>query len=808
MSLDPRRSIRPLEAGPHEPRAPGAKDELLFGWDPRPGIVSVWADRRGFASIWSRGERGVVLTREPFRAWVLAASTKLLDVAGSAAGRVACEELGGEHGSYRYLLSAPTFDAIEGALVTGARRLGRTIERLGDLGSEIHQLGSIEQFLVGSGCAYFRDLQYGDLSRMQIDFETTSLDPARGHIFLAAVRHGSFETTLEAPGEEDERRLVVDLIALIAARDPDVIENHNLFGFDLPFLATRAARWGIALAIGRGGTLARNARAPGRAGARGQMRMRAPGRELMDTMDAVRRYDFVARDLPSHGLKDVARHFGVAPAQRVYVRGSETYATYLRDAARLRAYALDDVREVDALSSRLFPATFELARLAPRRYSELSAAGPAMGVLEPILVRGYVRARAPLPAKAEAASDLPPHAGGAVHLFAAGVAHRVVKADVASLYPSLMCAFRVGPSSDRLGILLATVERLLALRLAHKAAARELRVDHSPEASRHEALQAAMKLVINSAYGYMGAGGMALFADRAAADEVTRRGRELLGGLLEDLRARGASLLEADTDGVYFAVPEGTTEAEERALVTAVAARLPEGIRLEYEGRYRAMFSYEVKNYALLGYDGELLIRGVALRSSRAEPFGARFLREALAGVLRGDAADVRASFLRTLSELRTRALPARDVATRVRITKSPGEYLYARAAHREAPYEALLAAGRRTWVVGARVRYYRSLTGSYRLVDDDADDPEKAPRDYDVDHYEQVLVRSFASRLARAYRAEDFERLFRTEGQTGLFDGPIDRIETVLTRTDSPHGATLRDSVHGGCTEPGSPSG
>ena len=37
-----------------------------------------------------------------------------------------------------------------------------------------------------------------------------------------------------------------------------------------------------------------------------------------------------------------------------------------------------------------------------------------------------------------------------------------------------------------------------------------------------------MKIVINSAYGYMGAGTMALFADRRAADEVTRRGRAIL----------------------------------------------------------------------------------------------------------------------------------------------------------------------------------------------------------------------------------------------------------------------------------------
>jgi DNA polymerase elongation subunit (family B) len=43
------------------------------------------------------------------------------------------------------------------------------------------------------------------------------------------------------------------------------------------------------------------------------------------------------------------------------------------------------------------------------------------------------------------------HSGAALHLFAAGVAQRVVKADVASLYPSLMRAFRIGPSRDHLG---------------------------------------------------------------------------------------------------------------------------------------------------------------------------------------------------------------------------------------------------------------------------------------------------------------------------------------------------------------------
>ena len=80
-----------------------------------------------------------------------------------------------------------------------------------------------------------------------------------------------------------------------------------------------------------------------------------------------------------------------------------------------------------------------------------------------------------------------------------------------------------------------------------------------------------------------------------------------------------------------------------------VAALLPPLVKLEFEGRYAAMLSHEPKNYALLTYDGKLLLRGVAFRSSRAEPFGEAFLRRAVACLLRDDVPGVRAVYVETL---------------------------------------------------------------------------------------------------------------------------------------------------------------
>jgi DNA polymerase elongation subunit (family B) len=316
-----------------------------------------------------------------------------------------------------------------------------------------------------------------------------------------------------------------------------------------------------------------------------------------------------------------------------------------------------------------------------------------------------------------------------------------------------------------------------------------------------------MKILINSAYGYMGAGSMALFADSRAADEVTRRGRETLDMVLAALRERGIALIEADTDGVYFAVPEDWAVEQEEALVAEVGALLTSGIRLEYEGRYQAMFSHEVKNYALLTYRNELIVRGVALRSSRAEPFGVRFLLQALPMLMRNDIVALRQCYLAVVESLRTRQIPARDLGSKVRLSKSPQAYQASRQNHPEAQYEALLNAGRTNWYPGEQVRFYRAR-GKYVWLPDESDElpqerdwqpstssdgsatvvaaslPKASPaeianrRDYDVDHYIQLLVNSYAARLRKAFVPEDFAQLFRLDGLSGLFDKPIEEIQ------------------------------
>ena len=362
---------------------PRREDEWVWGWDPTPGIVSVWADLDGRATVWRRVAKTGQLAREEtrFRPWLVLDRLEDLQHLGDQLGLDGCErapvtyrELEGP-GTLRYLVSAENGKALIAALLKGAsHRLGHHVSHLREFGKEtVLALAPEEQYLVATGRTYFRDLSFDDLHRMQFDLETTGLNPERDRIFMIALRYPTGETEiLEAPcaGNTGEAALIRGLIAKVTSADPDVIENHNLHGFDLPFLARRAQILGVPLALGRIGPPGLRVRAARRGPAEDsegrRIRYVAPGRELIDTLDAVLRYDFATRELPDHGLKTVARYLGIAGPDREQIRGDQVYAVYRSDPERVRRYATADVNEVAGVARMLGGAAFALAQIAPR----------------------------------------------------------------------------------------------------------------------------------------------------------------------------------------------------------------------------------------------------------------------------------------------------------------------------------------------------------------------------------------------------------------------------------------------------------
>ncbi len=483
------------------------------------------------------------------------------------------------------------------------------------------------QFLLQTRQRLFAEMPYSHLRRCQLDLETGSedgsfSDPSRpgDRILAIGLRFGAVDRTLVLSEMNDasEKELLEEFNRIVNEEDPDTIEGHNVFKFDLDFLRVRCRRLRVPCQWGRFGQKAswRNSRLKVAERWIDFPRCDIPGRTVVDSYLLVHLYDIGARELTSFGLKDVAVMFGItaedaeARGTRTYIDGASIQDAFLHDRQRFLAYLADDLRETRGIVDRLLPTYFEQARTFPILLQDAMLRG-ATAKIDLLFLEEYYHAEesCPLP------SEVQPFEGGFTRSFHEGVFRHVLHFDVASLYPSLLLAIGRNPRSDTLGVFIPLLSRLRDYRLRYKQLAKTAPTEE--ERSEAHARQANFKILINSFYGYLGFSG-ARFGDGELAAEVTRRGRDLLQQLIAEFQKHDCIILEADTDGIYLSSERYSATPE--ALLAAVTGVLPSGIELEFDGRFDAMFCYKAKNYALRD-GGSVIFRGSALRSRGMEPY-------------------------------------------------------------------------------------------------------------------------------------------------------------------------------------------
>lgn len=703
----------------------------LFGFDDTVGVVAVEVgDREAVLFLARDGERGSGEERvrevRPFRPWLLAGEE------AAAAG------------------PEPSADLIPGA--TWTRLQGRGLVWLAELPSwsqfggardrmreggipHLAYGSSVKQFLVRSGVTLFKGLEFNGIRRLQFDLETSTLDPNRpdARIFLIAL--GDNRGGAWLLGGDDEAALLREFVEVVRQVDPDVLEGHNIFGFDLPYLAARAETVGVPLALGRDGStvsFGRERNLPIGGITRPFKPAYVWGRHFTDTLFAVQRFDVARGDLESHSLKNVAIHYGIAPADRVYLDGSQLATIYKTDPERVRTYARQDIEETCRLAELVLPTEFYQTQMVPESYQTVATGGSGEKI-NSLLIREYLSRGYGVP-QPQPAVACP---GGYTEIRETGVLRRVVKADVESLYPSIMLRYGIAPGNDTLGVFLPMLKELTTRRLEAKARAKA----GGPDADYWDGLQSSFKILINSFYGYLGA--LFHFNDYQAATRVTTTGQELVKQVAEALTQSGSRVIEIDTDGVYFVPPAGVeTYEQELAYITTIGEALPPGIVLAHDGRYSAMVSLKIKNYVLVGYNGKKTVKGSSLRSRADEPFGREFLLRAVDYLVADDLAGLAADYQRLYDQISQGKLPPEQFYRRERVTEKTFQS-QAKRKSRE------VAQGLQ---VGDTLTVYQRADGSLGLAENYAGDEDRW-------HYLDKLYR-FAQRLQEALGA-DFDRLF-----------------------------------------------
>ncbi|HZZ19532.1 MAG TPA: DNA polymerase domain-containing protein [Opitutaceae bacterium] len=626
-------------------------------------ICGVWIDADGVAHVsLETGGGGRVEETKPFEpfAW-LSSNPFEAPVAG-----VELETLAGT-AALGVLARAKSLDAFDGFVRTAKESV--PVDSLRPLES---------QFLLQHRARLYGDMSFAKLRRCQVDIETSSADGAfsdaekpEDRVLAIGMRMGGRNKLLllEAMTDEAEKKLLLSFNAELAATDPDVIEGHNIFKFDLDYLRQRSRRQKVPCAWGRFGQKATFRSSKLKVAERwiDFPRCDLPGRAVIDTYLLALLNDISSRELNSYGLKEVAIHFGITEeesSERTYIEGSKIAEAFVNDRARFCAYLEDDLRETQGLGDLLLPTYFEQSRAFPIPLQEATLRGTTVKI-DLLFLEEYYHARQSCPQPPE----IRPFDGGYTRSFNEGVFKHVLHFDVASLYPSLLLNIGRNPGNDTLGVFVPLLRRLLEYRLKYKQIARTSASEE--ERAEAQARQSSYKILINSFYGYLGFSG-ARFGDGELAAEVTRRGRELLQSLIDEFARHGCAILEADTDGIYLSSEEYFEKPEE--LLAKVVPILPPGIELEFDGRYDGMFCYKAKNYALLE-EGKVTLRGSALRSRGIEPY-LKKLTDSLISYLLGVSPDSPVGIVEEYrKKLGERSLVVAEIAKGEVLSMNPDAY-------------------------------------------------------------------------------------------------------------------------------------
>jgi DNA polymerase I len=704
------------------------ENELLFGSDPRQRIVAIELGETGTIKVYRREKDGSIATEiEPFHPFVWCDSD-VVDL------NIGAERLTGDL-RYGWRITVNSWKELI-ALRNGLKTAGRSFFALSD---------PVQHYLTHTGRTLFKGLAFEELRRLQL--EVLSGDE---HLMSVALSDNTGWEELividPANAEESERAALKRVTALIKERDPDVIEGHNLFRFDLPLLVARARKAKVKLDWGRSGGFLRSR--PSRLQIAEKTidypKFAVDGRHFVDTFLLAQFYDVGMRSLSGFERIDVAQHFGLCDSADISsLTGKELEREYAGDSERFRKRALCAVRETRAVADLLSPSYFIQAQIFPYNYQDVIVRGNATRI-NALFLREYYRQRHSIP-------EMPMvrgFEGGYTAIFFTGVARNVWHCDIASLYPSIMLQFDCWPVTDQLQIFRHLLTDLRTFRLEAKASMRAAK-DRNQQQYFH-ALQNTFKILINSFYGYLGFA-QGHFADFDAAACVTQIGRDLLQKMIDWLNTRGAQVIEVDTDGIYFVPPP---DANPDDLRDALAKELPPGIEVEFDEQFDAMFSYKAKNYALLTRKGEVVIKGGALKSRGLEKFQRVFLEEMIKLLMEGKPDAISALRDDFEKKIRDREWHIDMLMKTDTLQDSLDKYrgkIGAGGRNRAAAYELALASGR-NYKPGEQISYYVKATPkkvpayeAAKLVTDF--DPEN--RDENVDYYVaklDELVKKFAN--------------------------------------------------------------
>ncbi|MEW6295818.1 MAG: DNA-directed DNA polymerase [Candidatus Diapherotrites archaeon] len=488
-----------------------------------------------------------------------------------------------------------------------------------------------------------------ELNSVTLDIETYSTtkfsSPKTDPVLIAALSTPhktiliSTRKELKKEGvevKETEKELVEGIVKEIKEKNYDVLITYNGDSFDLPYLKERAKVLGTRFAIGTDGSepLLRS---------HGQYHAaKTKGIQHFDAYQVIRTITkFGIISLVKYDLESVIEALFGEPKEKLTAREIVEIWDMGKNLGELAEYNKSDAVSTQKIALQYMPLYIEIAKLTKETLYEAGRIS-ASGMVEDLLIDKSFHENKLIPnrpkeelTKKRAAQTFK---GGYVKSPEPGLHENIVVLDFRSLHPSIMISHNVSPETldcsccykskknlspsghyfceKNKGFLPSVQEELLNKRIKIKEEMKKLSKKDS-RYSTYYARQYALKILLNSFYGYLGYPRSRWYSFESA-QSVTAWSRHYVREIGSKAEKEEFKILYMDTDSNFLIIPEGKTKEDVEKFVKKINSELPGVMEIEIDGFYkRGIFvtkkegtAAAKKRYALIDYEGNLKIVG------------------------------------------------------------------------------------------------------------------------------------------------------------------------------------------------------
>jgi DNA polymerase elongation subunit (family B) len=570
--------------------------ELIFGNDNRENIVSIEV-HDGYVEVFTEDESGVHSEFIDGNRYWLVAPHKYHNDFQRLKGNL----------YYNYLME---FETKQDYYIARKRLRGKDFFGISN---------SKESVMIYYGLTHFKGMTVDQPSILSFDIESTTLGlNSNSKVLLISNTYRKNGKVTKKLFAYDDYECEADFFDAwcdwVREVNPSIFIGHNIYSFDIPYLDYCAQRAGTSLKLGRDESDVQFSRYESKFRKDGSQfyhykKFQIYGREVVDTLFLSIKYDIVKRKYENYKLKSIIKEEGLEKENRVHYDASLIRDNYKDpiEWKKIKEYCIDDSDDSLALYDLMISAYFYLSQSIPKSFQEImvSASGSQINTL---LIRSYLQKGHSLPKTSEAVE----YEGG-ISRGNHGLFKDVFKIDVASLYPSIMLEYKVyDKRKDPYEHFLKMVDYFTKERLKNKKLGKETKKRY------YKDLEQAQKIIINSAYGLLGATGL-LFNSPTNAAFVTRKGRETLLKSIEWCEKKNFNLVNCDTDSISFSNGKFISEEKRKELLADLNTLYPEKIRFEDDGYYDIFLVVKAKNYALKEKGKPIKIKGSSLKASTKE---------------------------------------------------------------------------------------------------------------------------------------------------------------------------------------------